>query len=50
MPLKKPITSRNPERALMFWDIATSDEDLWRAIYYGIEEARQDIQNQLDAS
>jgi putative aldouronate transport system substrate-binding protein len=32
-----PFTSRNPERALMFWDIATNDEELWRAIYYGIE-------------
>jgi putative aldouronate transport system substrate-binding protein len=32
-----PFTSRNPERALMFWDLATNDEELWRAIYYGIE-------------
>ncbi|MDR0388140.1 MAG: ABC transporter substrate-binding protein [Treponema sp.] len=32
-----PNTSRNPERALMFWDLATNDEELWRAIYYGIE-------------
>jgi ABC-type glycerol-3-phosphate transport system substrate-binding protein len=32
-----PNTSQNPERALMFWDLATNDEELWRAIYYGIE-------------
>jgi ABC-type glycerol-3-phosphate transport system substrate-binding protein len=32
-----PFTSRNPERALMFWDLATNDEELWRAIFYGIE-------------
>jgi putative aldouronate transport system substrate-binding protein len=32
-----PFTSRNPERALMFWDLATNDEELWRAVYYGIE-------------
>jgi ABC-type glycerol-3-phosphate transport system substrate-binding protein len=32
-----PVTAKNPERALMFWDIATNNEEMWRAIFYGIE-------------
>jgi len=30
-------TSRNPERALMLWDLITNDEEVFRAFYYGIE-------------
>jgi len=32
-----PNTSRNPERALMLWDLITNDEEVFRAFYYGIE-------------
>jgi putative aldouronate transport system substrate-binding protein len=41
-----PFTSRNPERALQFWDIATNDEELWRAVYYGIEGRSYNIVEQ----
>jgi len=30
-------TSRNPERALMLWDLITNDEEVYRAFYFGIE-------------
>jgi putative aldouronate transport system substrate-binding protein len=30
-------TSRNPERALALWDLILSDEEVYRAFYYGIE-------------
>ena len=30
-------TSKNPERALMLWDLITNDEQVYRAFYYGIE-------------
>ena len=32
-----PNTSRNPERALMLWDLITNDEEVFRAFYFGIE-------------
>ena len=30
-------TSKNPERALMLWDLITNDEQVFRAFFYGIE-------------
>jgi len=30
-------TSKNPERALMLWDLITSDQEVYRAFFYGIE-------------
>jgi len=30
-------TSKNPERALMLWDLITNDQEVWRAFFYGIE-------------
>ncbi len=29
-------TSKNPERALQFWDLLTSDQEVYDAFYYGI--------------
>lgn len=29
-------TSKNPERALMFWDLLTSDQEVFDAYYYGV--------------
>jgi len=30
-------TSKNPERALMLWDLITNDKEIFRAFFYGIE-------------
>jgi putative aldouronate transport system substrate-binding protein len=30
-------TSKNPERALAFYDLVTNDEEVWRAFFYGVE-------------
>jgi len=30
-------TAKNPERALMLWDLITNDEEIYRAFFYGIE-------------
>ncbi|SCP94849.1 ABC transporter substrate-binding protein [Anaerobium acetethylicum] len=30
-------TSKNPERALAFWDLVTSDQEVYNAFFYGIE-------------
>jgi putative aldouronate transport system substrate-binding protein len=32
-----PATSRNPERALALYDLITNDEEVFRALFYGIE-------------
>jgi len=38
-------TSRNPERALMLWDLLTNDEEAYRAFYFGIEGKTYSILN-----
>jgi putative aldouronate transport system substrate-binding protein len=42
-------TSRNPERALMLWELITNDEDVFRAFFYGIEGKSYRIVNQNGA-
>jgi putative aldouronate transport system substrate-binding protein len=47
-----PATAKNPERALAFYDLITSDETAFRAFYYGIEGksyeiVKQDGQDQI---
>jgi putative aldouronate transport system substrate-binding protein len=39
-----PITSRNPERALALYDLITSDQEAFRAFFYGIEGKSYEIQ------
>jgi putative aldouronate transport system substrate-binding protein len=37
-------TSKNPERALAFYDLITSDKEMYRAFFYGIEGVSYEIQ------
>jgi putative aldouronate transport system substrate-binding protein len=39
-------TSKNPERALMLWDLITNDEEVFRAFFYGIEGKSYRIVNE----
>jgi putative aldouronate transport system substrate-binding protein len=36
-------TSENPERAMMFYELLTSEEDVFRALYYGIEGVSYEV-------
>lgn len=36
-------TSKNPERALMLWDLITSDQEAFDAFYYGIKGVSYDV-------
>ncbi|GHV71521.1 putative ABC transporter substrate binding lipoprotein [Spirochaetia bacterium] len=36
-------TAKNPERALMLWDLITNDEQVFRAFFYGIEGKSYEI-------
>ncbi len=39
-------TSQNPERALMFWDLLTSDQELYDAFMYGIEGTSYELNDE----
>lgn len=39
-------TSQNPERALAFWDLVTSDQEVYDAFFYGIEGTTYEVNEQ----
>jgi putative aldouronate transport system substrate-binding protein len=39
-----PATSKNPERALALYDLITNDEEVFRALFYGIRGVSYDIE------
>jgi putative aldouronate transport system substrate-binding protein len=39
-----PATSKNPERALALYDLITNDEEVFRALFYGIEGVSYEVE------
>ena len=41
-----PVTSENPERVLAFWDLLTTDRELYDAFFYGIEGTSYELNDE----
>ena len=45
-----PNSAKNPERALMLWDLITSDQEVYDAFYYGIEGKSYELNDKGEKS